>query len=188
MHETSSSSPEDARRFRGLFKPPGIGNYHMPIGIAGRGTLEVTPEALVARGYKQGDRSGLMVLMFFAFFAAGIAIMVLASIFDLLDDYGLVEAAAFAVMGAGAAAFARLGLKRRKENDREPTELRIPWEKIRRIESGARHEGEAELGLEIHQEVRILVAKHRPRGVIHFYPDDGPEVLIDALNAARAPR
>jgi hypothetical protein len=56
--------------FEGIFKPPVIGNDHIPIKITGSGACEVTLDGLKIQGYRQKNRvkSSILFISFFGLF------------------------------------------------------------------------------------------------------------------------
>jgi hypothetical protein len=157
-----------------------MGNRHMPIGISGPGFLELTPEALVVKGFEGGGNSCLMALLFFAGFGAIIAASVAVELSGTMRN--------FIVFGAFSAFLAFVLTRRKGHNEERPLTLRIPWQKIRKIKASNDGQSELEESVETDGEVTILVKKHKPKGLIHFYPDLAPHTLIDALKAAKDAR
>lgn len=167
-----------AASFDGEFKPPMMGNVHMPLPVAGPGRVVVQPDGLVVEGFSTFRKSCLMVLLFFAGFVGLIAVGVL---------FDLGEWAREVVVYAGLAGFAAVALKGRGNSYREddPVHLEIPWEHIRKVEhSGADKTELREMAGEADGKVKILVKDFDPRGMIHFLPVGRSAELARRIRAA----
>ena len=151
--------------FEGTFVPPMMGIGDVPIPLSGQGSLAIAPDALVVKGYRSMN-SGLVFLIFLITLAVAIGV---AYAISRLSHQGLSAERVGAAIGAAIASV----LVVPRLVSKKPWELAIPWQSITkvRVDISRTH-------------VQVTVKKHKPRGLLHFKPGDGPnQVVIDAITA-----
>ena len=155
--------------FPGTFSPPAIGATGVPISVAGKGTLTITPDGLAVSGFKAGG-SGLVALgsaLVVAAAALGGAYVVEVLIFK---HHEMSSSGIGAAVGAGVIG----GAAQTRRVSKDPLELVIPWSAIYKVSVDPQR-----------KELQVVVKKHKPKGVLHFQADaDGNQAACNAIQAA----
>jgi hypothetical protein len=152
--------------FEGTFEPPMLGSTSTPIPLAGKGSVAITGEALVVKGFRGGGAAiALATFLVVTAAALGGAYLVLT----LLFHRGLSSGAVGGAIAAGIASAAAMP----KRSSQKPWDLVIPWSSVKKaVVNLAR------------KDVQITIKQHRPKGTLHFKPTDGAtQRVVDAIVA-----
>jgi hypothetical protein len=155
-------------RFEGEFVPPAIGSTSVPIKIAGRGTVELTDAGLAVSGFAASSGAALLVALGTGV-AAGAGAWAVKALFMPSMGIHIVASAAIVGMITGAMAPVR-------GKSKTPRSLTYSWASVARVKEDASHKGT----------VLLTIKKARPKGTLHFKPDEGPARLLAELESRRA--
>jgi hypothetical protein len=145
---------------QGEFIPPALGMFTQPLPIVGPGSLGIGESHLRVSATKL-SMQGLSSLLGLIGFIAGTAF---STSFDLGDTWWVILVVSTLLLGAA------IGLALGRSRSRQPLELEIPWTSVRSANA-------------FNGRVRIVVARFRPKGMIHFRPASGRpiEEIADAI-------
>ncbi len=129
--------------FDGEFVPPTVGASTIPLPLVGSGTLEVSADALVARGLKRQSLTGLMALLVVAVLGTLAGTALLLSAFNFSSG----KKSSYAAAGA-AVVVATVGarLLRKKQLERSTAkgitlELVFEWARVKKVADDPRDPG-----------------------------------------------
>jgi hypothetical protein len=147
--------------FQGTFEPPTIGSKGAPIALAGTGSVEVTPDMLIVKGFHgSGALLALATLVLVTGAGVGAVWLVTTQIFHhaSMSSGGIGGA-----IGAGVLSAAAIP----KSASKKPWELSIPWSSVKKVTVNLQR-----------KDVEITIKKHKPSGVLHFKPTDGATQIV----------
>jgi hypothetical protein len=158
--------------FEGVFKPPIIGEEHVPIKITGSGQCEATSDGLRIQGFRQKSKvnsSQLFILFFSLLFGMGL-------VKGLLQQFAKIEISNYLIIGIPLLACVYPFMQGAGDDHQgELIQLMIPWDRI----SGVKLD--KKLMCVVIPVKKFRYQNERYQGALFFEPSDGAESFLVAL-------